>query len=271
MGPLKTVSLGALTIDDARSFRHVGLYDELRQILVDDGFQFRVPAKGGASSWGRALFLNLTFWSAAEPSDVLSCERIAADVVAHAAWHHLARLAVAGPTPSAEALFLGESIASAFDIYLVGRLLGHAPESEFLETQIPAMADSAMDAGMSEESFQALLESVAADPERAFEELRSLLFDVGTTLLDAGSVDHAAALLAPFDAHRFGPLLHHFELSNWILYARAYAAKPHGPDPAARAIDAALRAAPVSLDWLESNWVRPARARAGATGSAPTV
>jgi hypothetical protein len=47
-------------------------------------------------------------------------------------------------------------------------------------------------------------------------------------------------------------------MSNWVLYARAYAPAALAPDPAVRAIDAALRAAPVSLDWLEREWVEAA-------------
>ncbi len=273
---LQTVPLRGLTIDDERSFRHVALYQDLKQVLIDDGFAFRVPAAGTRGAWGRALFLNLTFWSAAEPSDVLSSDEIPADVVAHAAWHHLARRALGGTSLGgvslgADALFLGEAVASAFDLYLVGRLLGNAPDASFLETQIPAMAETAMDSGMSEEDFEAMLGAVSADPERAFEDLRSLLFDVCAALVTATSVDHAAELLAPFDARRFGALLHHFEVSNWILYARAYASGGLAPDPAVRAIDAALRAAPVSIDWLDAHWVRPARARAGATGVGPSV
>ncbi len=255
---LRSEPLSALTIDDARSFRHVALYEDLKQIMLADGVLFRVPERGRAS-WGRALFLNLTFWSAAEPSDVLTDARVAADALMHAAWHHLARLAFAGGPLSADALFLGESIASAFDLYLVGRLLGHAPESDFLATQVPAMAERAMEEGVSEEDFEAMLSSIADDPERAFEDLRALLFDVATTLVHATSADHAAELLAPFEARRFGALLHHFELSNWILYARAYARDALAPDPRVRELDATLRAAPASLDWLEAHWVRPRR------------
>ena len=68
---------------------------------------------------------------------------------------------------SAEALFLGEAIASAFDVYLVGRLLGHAPDSSFLETQVPAMAEAAQAAGLPDEELEAMLDGIAADPECA--------------------------------------------------------------------------------------------------------
>jgi hypothetical protein len=259
---LRTLTAAQLTLDDERDFRHVGLFRDLKQIMADDRCLFRVPAKGATLPWGRALFLNLTFWSAAEPSDVLTDDHPPADVLAHAAWHHLARLAFAGRPMSADALFLGESIASAFDLYLVGRLLTNAPDSDFLATQVPAMTDAALDAGVSEEDFEALLTSVSADPDRAFEDLRALLFDVCASLVAATNVDDAVGRLAAFAGHRFHALLHHYEVSNWILYARAYAASALAPDPFARSIDASLREAPSSLDWLDAQWVQPRLARA---------
>jgi hypothetical protein len=252
----KTLGLEDLHIEDERAFRHVGLFDGLKQALRRDGYKFRVPERD-AASWDRVVFLNLTFWDGGEQGDVLRVPAIPADVVCHVAWHHLGRraLAKAGAGNGADAMFLGEAIASAFDVYLIGRLLGHSPDAQFLETQVPAMAEVAEAAGLGEEGFEALLGDISADPERAFEDLRQLLFDVGTALTTCAGVDAASAALERFDGHRFMPLLHHFEMSNWVLYARAYAPAALAPDPAVRAIDAALRAAPVSLDWLERHWV----------------
>src|SRR5262249_32370870 len=149
--------------------------------LRRDRVEFLLPHPGArAARWDRILFLNLTFWSAAEPVELLVDAHVSADVVMHAAWHHLTRRALAraapGRAPSADALFFGESIASAFDLYLVGRLLGHAPDSDFLRTQVPAMAEAAEAAGMRDHAFELLLESCADDPDRAFEDLRTLLF-----------------------------------------------------------------------------------------------
>jgi hypothetical protein len=255
---LRTLPLDELIIDDERSFHHIGLYDDLKQILRKDGYRFRVPEGVGAPdapSWDRIVFLNLTFWTPDDQGDVLASDHLDADVLTHVAWHHLCRKALPGSPASSDSLFLGESIASAFDLYLVGRLLGHAPDALFLETQVPAMAEAAEAAGLDEEGFERLLESVAADPDRAFEDLRALLFDAGTALVDAKGPAEAAATLERFEGHRFAPLLHHYELSNWILYARAYAAKPIAPDEATRAVDRALREAPVALDWLQKRWV----------------
>src|SRR5262249_15015848 len=125
----------------------------------------------------------------------------------------------------------------------------------FLETQVPAMAEVAEAAGLPEEGFEAILSDVSADPDRAFEDLRQLLFDAATTLVRSEGVEDAALALAPLDRHRFGPLLHHYELSNWVLYGRAYAATKLAPDPEVRAFDASLRAAPCALDRLEQEWL----------------
>jgi hypothetical protein len=247
-----------LEIEDERSFRHVGLYADLKEVLRRGGYAMRVLPPSLKGRWDRALFLNLTFWGADAGGDVLEAERIPADVVAHAAWHHLAARAFAGGALPAEALFLGEAIASAFDVYLVGRLLGHAPESSFLETQVPAMAEAAEAAGMVDADFEATLDAIAADPERAFEDLRVLLFDATRALLACDDADQALEALARFDDHRFVALLHRYEISNWVLYAKAYAPRASDDDGRVRAVDDALRNAKVALDWLETHWVQAA-------------
>jgi hypothetical protein len=258
-------TIDALEIDDERSFQHVGLYADLKEILRRDGYSFRVLPASLAGRWDRALLLNLTFWGSGAGGDVLESARIPADVVAHAAWHHLAARALspasgaAGAAQSAEALFLGEAIASAFDVYLVGRLLGHAPQSSFLESQVPAMAEAAEAAGLSDEGFEVMLEGIAGDPDGAFEDLRALLVDATNALCACKDADDALVATAAFDAHRFAPILHRYELSNWVLYARAYANATPGPDAKAAAVDRTLRAqGAASIEWLTTNWVTPA-------------
>lgn len=250
-----------LDVEDEASFRHVGLYRDLAAILQKGGYAFRVLPERLDGRWDRAVFLNLTFWGATDGGDILTSESIPADVVAHVAWHHLAAKALTGDAPgplSPAALFLGESIASAFDLYLVGRLVGHAPASSFLETQVPAMADAAAAAGLSDEAFEALVASVTEEPERAFEDLRALLFDATSALVEAADAEAAAAILERFDAHRFAPLLHHYELSNWVLYARAYGRAGGADEVRAKEIDRVLRESSDAVTWLDHAWVRPA-------------
>lgn len=250
---LSRVPLSELTIEDEASFRHVSLFHDLRAALDRSEATFLVPADG-ALSWDRALLLNLLYW---EPntSDVLTSRSIPADVMMHVAWHHLGDRHV---QPSVEGHLLVESIASAFDVYLVGRLLGHAPDSEFLGSQVPRMSEIAQENGLSEEGFEALLEGFAKEPERGFESLRQLLFDASVALIEDMPAEAGCAVLERFDAHPYGALLHHFELPTWVLRARLERAKPTARVEGrrdARELDAQLRQEGDSLAWLERSWV----------------
>jgi hypothetical protein len=254
-------TLDELAIEDESSFDHVALYADLKEVLRRHACRFRVLPGRSSGRRDRALLLNLSFWAADAGGDVLSDASIEADVVAHAAWHHLAARELApgsGGPMSVDALFLGESIASAFDVYLVGRLLGHAPRSTFLETQVPAMAETANAAGLSKAAFASLLAGFSRTPERAFEDVRELLFDAATALFACRTAEQAHTELRAFDGHRCCALLHRYELSNWVLYARAYGGDEC--DRRARAVDRALRKARAPLDWLRARWIAPALA-----------
>jgi hypothetical protein len=260
---MRTVSLDELTIDDERSLRGIALYDRLKQALRRSNHRFQIPAAGTQASWDRVVFLNLTYWSGAQAADVLCDEHIPADVVAHVAWHHVVtrELGRAGSDSrgtaetAADGLFFAESIASAFDLYLVGRLFTNEPDSDFITTQVPLMSDCAQEAGLSPDAFAALMREVAADPERAFEDLRVLLLEISRALFACAGAAEAQAALEGRAGHRFAPLLHHYQLSNWILYARAYAGAGPGAGARVSDLDATLRQAPVSLDWLAEHWI----------------
>ncbi len=225
----------------------------MKAILVRDRYQFRVGLAG--DDWNRALLLNLGFWQPKDGGDVLIGERIPADVVAHVGWHHLASRALGSASATAVGMFLGESIASAFDLYLVGKFLVDAPRANFLTTQVPAMAEVAESAGLSATGFARLLEQMAAAPEDAFSELRALLFAVSTQLVRARGPEAAAAVLARHEKHRFFPLLHHYNLANWVLFARAHGAA--GDSRRVLQIDRALRRGD-ALGWLTEHWLGPA-------------
>jgi hypothetical protein len=257
--PLRAVDLDQLTIDDEDSFAVVALYPRLKAALRKSGHRFYLPEGGVPRSWDRALFLNLTFWSGADGADVLCDEHLAADVVTHIAWHAVVgdRLAAAsgGAAPAATAMLFGEAIASAFDLHMLGRLWREAPASEFVATQVPIMSEAAQEAGMADDEFAQLMTDIADDPDRAFEDLRQLLFDASCALAACRDVVQAEETLERFAGHRFAALLHHYQLSNWILYARAYAAPAAGVDEIVRGFDATLRQAPSALAWLTDNWL----------------
>jgi hypothetical protein len=118
------------------------------------------------------------------------------------------------------------------------------------------MAETADAAGLPERDFEKLLEEVAEAPERAFADLRTLLVDATAALLSSQRVEDSLDALVALESHRFGALLHRYELSNWLLYARAYGSA----EPCAKtaAVESALREASDPLAWLVEHWVRPA-------------
>ena len=190
-------------------------------------------------SWDRALFLNLTYWNADEGADVLCDDHIPADVVAHVGWHEVvsrdARAPAAPSTAERGRRCFSPSRSRAPSISTWSAACCRTrPDCDFITTQVPLMAECAGDAGLPEAAFSALLEEVVREPERAFEDLRALLFDAANALLACPGVAEAQAVLEGFAGRRFAPLLHHYQLSNWILYARAYAARPLGADDVAR-------------------------------------
>jgi hypothetical protein len=250
--PMKRSTLKSMRIPNERAFLRMPFYPALKQAL--QRYSFRILPAQQRHRWDLALALNLTFWSAEGGGDIVVSQTIEPDVIAHIAWHHLTHRALAGTPQSADAMILGESIASAFDLFMLGHLLRTAPNSNFVTTQVSAMAETCNAAGLSARGFERLLAKVASDPEAAFKSLRELLFDCTTELLACSTAEQALRVFEHIAKHEYAPLLHRYELSNWVLYCRAYAAKKQ--NPAARKIDQALRKTPSPLTWLTTNWLR---------------
>lgn len=252
---LESKTLNQLTLHDEKSFRHVGLYDRLKEAMASRNMRFHVLENAKSLGGGDAVrLLNLAFWDPSAHAEVLDEPELEADQLMHNAWHVIAREACGEDHQSADALLLGEAIASAFDVYLIGRTLGHAPDSSFLESQIAAMSYASEAAGWTEKQFSGLLERMSREPEKAFEELRQLLFDVSSELVAAPDLHSAASVLASHRDHPMFPLLHHYELPTWVLYARSYATTCDHVEKV-RAFDRAMREAEDAIAWLEENWL----------------
>ena len=234
--PLRAVPITSLRQLDPSLLR-IPVVEALLTRLADDRVRFLVPARGRAGE-GTTDFLNRTFWTSA--GDVLASREAPVDVLAHAAWHHVVR--AAAPKASVEGALIGEAIASAFDLYLVGAALRVAPDAELLATQVPRLAEAAADGGMKERAFATVLKDAARDPERIFGELYALLADAGLKLARVDDPMLAARVVDTLAARRLGPLLFHYDVSGWLLHARAHATT-RAADPAARAIDRTIRRA----------------------------
>ena len=85
-----------------------------------------------------------------------------------------------------------------------------------------------------------------------------MLYDASMALFACEEAESALTALTHFESHRFGSLLHHYELANWVLYARAYGSPL--PEPSVHAVERSLREAQDPLQWLTDAWIRPAPA-----------
>lgn len=253
---LLRVRLQDLIIPDEAAYADFPLWAKLKARLVDREVEmYLADSSGPMAHWADTALINHTIELPRGATEILHDRHVPADALMHTVWHHAGVEAMGTLSNTAEGLLLGESVASAFDAFLVGTLLRTESErASALDTQVPAMAEAAAAAGGSPKDFEALLHRMAEDPEGSFEELRELLFDVSMGLLHAGSVDAADEVLSNIHGHVFAPILHHYDLSIWVLYARAYGRdlKPH---PGLRKIDATLREETKPLAWLESHWL----------------
>lgn len=234
--PLRPVPLASLRQLDPSLLR-IPVVEALLARLARDRVRFLVPARGRASE-GATDFLNRTFWTSA--GDVLASREAPVDVLAHAAWHHVVR--AAAPRATVESALVGEAIASAFDLYLVGAALRVAPDADLLATQVPRLSEAAADGGMGARAFATVLKDAARDPEKVFGELYALLADAALKLAAVDDPVRAAHVVDALATRRLGPLLFHYDVSGWLLHARAHATT-RGADAAARAIDRTIRRA----------------------------
>jgi len=252
---LTSVPLSALAIEDESDFEGMPLYPRLARALLDADVHYRVAAAGSAlSSWGHVALLNHGFWTPEDSDDVLEGRVLTADVVAHRAWHHLAAEALGDAARSPEGLMLGESIASAFDAFMLGDLLTRRPQAAMLESQLPVMMDAMADAGLADTEAETVFAGFAEAPRRSFADLRSLLYGTGVALWKSDDVDGAARVLESASRHALAPVLHHYRLATWVLYARAYASTDVDSAPAIE-LAAELHASDDPLELLVSRWL----------------
>jgi hypothetical protein len=214
---LRRVLVKHVRIDDDRAFQSMPLYADLKQHLWRRRAHVRVLQPG--QHWPRSQLLNLVHWGDGG-GDVLLAERMPADVLCHMAWHSVCEQTL-GRAQTARAMLLGESVASAFDAYMIGFFLRRARMPASLQAHVEELMDDAASVASVKE-VRGMLQCFAQDPAAAFGQLQHLLWRASLALLQARSASAAASSLARLDEHPFAMLLPHYALSTWVLYAKAY-------------------------------------------------
>lgn len=249
---LNRLSLDEVEVVDLDLYRHVAEVEWLLTFARERGLTFATVDPDGPAE-DEARVLNLAFWRPGDVAEILDEPYLTADQLAHNTWHAAAERALGPAARTAPGLLLAEAVASAFDVYLVGRLIGHHPDAPMLESQVPAMRDSATAAGLDEDEIEAMLTRFVDAPEASFGALWSLLYDVGLALAEAKDAEAAAEVLHRHRDAPLGALLHHYELPTWVLFARAYA--DAGDASSVASVVTALREAGDPVRWLCESWL----------------
>jgi len=249
---LNRVPLSEIELVDLDLYGHVAEIEMLLAFAKKQGITFATVDEDGPAE-DEARLLNLAFWHPGGVAEILDEPYLTADQLAHNTWHVAAEAALGDGAKTIAGLLLAEAVASAFDVYLVGRLVGHHPDAPFLESQVPAMRDAALAAGRSEAEIEALVTRFVDTPEASFGELWALLYDVSLALVRAGDADAAATILRERRDDPLAALLHHYELPTWVLFARAYG--EGDTSPSVNAAETAIRNADDPVRWLRDHWL----------------
>jgi hypothetical protein len=260
----ETRHLDELDVHEQPALRKVPYYEELKEVLRQGRVPFRLFPEASRARADHALLLNVVFWDAGAVDDIIERPLVGAYSIPHIAWHYLTARALA-PAPgrlSAGGWVLGESIASAFDLFLLGHLLREDPGAPTARVIVDRLHAAVLRAGGSDDQMRSLAGGARDDPEAAFADLRELLF-VGTqALLECERSDDAFAVLRQIDAQPLGCLFHAYRVADWVLQVKASGAKRD--DEAVDRLDAELRAQRAPVAWLIDRWLTPAERAKGA-------
>lgn len=166
---------------------------------------------------GLARLLNLSFWHPNHQTEYLDSKELTGDLLIHIACHQLIHLRF-GSQDTAYRI-LGEVLASASDLYLVG-LFAQAvdqEETEFLAETIESFHFYYETYG-SLTALESVLEQCIEHPFETFTSLALYLNEfVQALLFPAAEMER---VLADLSKSPFYPLVHHYHLANWVVSLR---------------------------------------------------
>ena len=207
----EALALSDLAIDEADAFRRAGidLLDAALPLLKNHRF-IVTPGKG------LARLADLLNWRAGALCEHIDRRGVSADQVIHFAIHHVLDQNLEENHPGA--VLLAECLASASDLYLLGKLSQAGEETAFLSDTIESMCSYyemyAAEPDHLEQFFAAFLEN----PFETMVETACFLFHFGAAFLKS---EPDLAVLTRFSENARYPLVHHYNLTNWILTIRA--------------------------------------------------
>lgn len=180
---------------------------------------------GFSNSRGLARIINLIQWEAAETTEYFDGEGIYFDQALHAAIHHVMDLQPNANNPFA--MLAAECLASASDLFLLGTLSQAGQETDFLiDTMDSFYSYYELYCGEDQDPLKNLLNEVVENPLKTMSDVASYLYTFTSPLLY--NEPHIQDLL-DLQENDFYPLIHHYNISNWVLNIRNRFPQPQDP------------------------------------------
>ena len=212
----ETRDLLTLPVREAEAFTRAGikLLPKARAVLAANRTR-AIVIPGGT---GMARLINLAHWQVDHHLEYLDEAAVNADQLIHFAAHQV--MACVLGCEDAHALLLAETFASALDLFLLGKLIGAGEETEFLVETVESFGAYCDLYGKGPVQLEALLTRIRDDPFASMAAAADYLYRVAEILLTSQVVAETAAGLAALASDPLYPLIHHYNVVNWVLAIR---------------------------------------------------
>jgi len=220
---LRSLDLSRLPVYEADADKRacISLLPQARAILAANRTRAVIVPRAGL-----ARLLNLVHWDVATHLEYLDERAVYADQLCHFAAHQLIDALLGSRDPYA--LLFAEAFASALDFYLLGKLIQAGEETGFLIETIESFT-TYYELYDSEDQLELVLTRTGEAPFTLMAEVADYLFQCAILLMskaDPGEIMQALGWLAEGPLY---PLVHHYNVSNWVLAIRVRCPAP-GPD-----------------------------------------
>ena len=206
------LTLVEMEIYEADAFREadIVLLDYAKKILHGHRFLCFPESKG------IARLINLVHWDVDARREYVDGTGIHADQVIHLAVHHVLSHLSGSDTP--HAMLFAECLASATDLYLVGKLARVGHETDFVRDTLESFGMYYDMYAGDENAMETLITSLVDAPFQAMVRAADYLYRFGGRLLNP-TVEYVP--LRDMESHYYYPLTHHYNMANWMLTIRA--------------------------------------------------
>ena len=180
-------------------------------------------------SRGLARMVNLLQWQAGDHVEYLDGEGVFSDQVVHMAIHQALDREQGSATP--HHMLFAEVLASASDMYLAGRLIQAGEETDFLADTLESLGSYYEMYAASPDQLTAFLQRLSDTPWETMVSLVDYLYTFCCPFLEKDrSIEHLS-IPRSMEDHMFYPLVHHYNVTNWLLTINATFPKSSGQVP----------------------------------------